>query len=279
VERVAFLIERTNEHISCLLNPEDLILRRVAGIRARQSIGGHLTGNGLSDDPLIYTGGGHTEIVLNLLFDTQIAGSTVETDDVRNLTSPLWNLTENRQDINGLLIPPQVRFLWGRHWNIPCVIVSISERLDDFTAQAAPQRSWLRMKMLRVQDEVESAQAQQPTALEMLSEIADPSDLQEWEAAVAEGDVTYHEIMQGDRLDDLAMRYYGDPGYWRLLALFNNVRNPNELDPGSVLVAPPTPQVVWRLIQSSGAESDDTLLFPFSSIRRFDPLTMLRTRL
>ena len=40
MERVAFLIEETNERLRCLLNPETLVLRRTAGVRPRQSATG-----------------------------------------------------------------------------------------------------------------------------------------------------------------------------------------------------------------------------------------------
>ena len=60
MERVAFLIEDTNERLSCLLNPENLVVRRIAGVQPRRSAAGQLTGVGLADDPLLYTGGGRT---------------------------------------------------------------------------------------------------------------------------------------------------------------------------------------------------------------------------
>jgi hypothetical protein len=57
MERVVFLVEDTGERIACLLNPESLVLRRRAGIRQRESGGGVVTGNRMTDDSLIYTGG------------------------------------------------------------------------------------------------------------------------------------------------------------------------------------------------------------------------------
>jgi hypothetical protein len=36
MERVAFLLERSGERISCLLNPENLEARRTAGVRTRR---------------------------------------------------------------------------------------------------------------------------------------------------------------------------------------------------------------------------------------------------
>src|SRR5262245_31697112 len=122
MERVAFLIESSGERIGCLLNPETVIRRRVAGVRPRRSIGGLLTGSASADDQLLYTGGGSTELQLELLFDVSISGSTIATDDVRDLTEPLWNLAENARSNDGETRPPMARFIWGKSWNIPGII-------------------------------------------------------------------------------------------------------------------------------------------------------------
>src|SRR5438132_13528251 len=95
MERVAFLIEETGVRLGCLLNPEGLVTRRIAGVRRRRSLSGHLTGTQLADDPLLYTGGGRMELELDLLFDVSLAGSSITSDDVRDLTRPLWDLGEN----------------------------------------------------------------------------------------------------------------------------------------------------------------------------------------
>src|SRR5258707_11741469 len=109
MERAAFLIDETNERLGCLLNPADLVMRRVAGVVARNSVGGHFTGSGLRDDPLLYTGGGKTILELHLLFDVSLAGSSLQSSDVRDLTGPLWNLVESMQNASGSRRPPLVR--------------------------------------------------------------------------------------------------------------------------------------------------------------------------
>ncbi len=111
MERVAFLIEETGERIACMLNPEDMVVRRLAGVRPRRSSGGALTGAGLADDPLLFTGGGMTELHLNLLFDVSLAGSSARVKDVRDLTYPLWQLAENAADEQNYGRPPLVRFI------------------------------------------------------------------------------------------------------------------------------------------------------------------------
>ncbi len=128
MERVAFLLETTGERLGCLLNPDSLIVRRLAGVRLRQGSGGTLTGVGMSDDRLLYTGGGTTELGLDLLFDVSLSGSSVQTEDVRDLTRPLWNLAENATESSRYGRPPTMRFVWGKSWNIPAIVAGIAER-------------------------------------------------------------------------------------------------------------------------------------------------------
>ncbi|MDQ5824434.1 MAG: hypothetical protein M3441_09545 [Chloroflexota bacterium] len=154
MERVAFLIEDTGERLGALLNPESLLMRRVAGVRPRRSISGPLSGAGLSDDPLLYTGGGRTELEFELLFDVTMAGSSLLTGNVRELTSPLWELSENKGSPgSGAYAQPRlVRFVWGKTWNVLGIVTAVAERLEQFNAEGAPQRSWLRMRLVRVSE-------------------------------------------------------------------------------------------------------------------------------
>jgi hypothetical protein len=180
MERVAFLVEETNERLRCLLNPETLVLRRTAGVRPRQSAAGQVTGIGLADDPLLYTGGGRTELDLDLLFDVTLPGSSVTSEDVRDLTAPLWRLAENSQPTAGASRPPLVRLIWGKSWNIPGIIVAVAERLEHFTAAGVPRRSWLRLRLLRVETPAVSAAAAGPVNLSLQTasvSLATPSAL------------------------------------------------------------------------------------------------------
>lgn len=271
MERVAFLLEETNERLVCLLNPESLEIRRVAGVRTRASAGGQLTGVGLADDPLLYTGGGRTELELELLFDVALAGSTVTTDDVRTLTAPFWNLSENRQTNGSYGRLPLVRFIWGKHWNIPGVVVSVAERMELFTAEGAPQRSWLRMRMLRVQE------PDVPVPPPAPAELATPA-LETLETELEGEAVRYHEVLEGERLDDIATQRYGLPSYWRLIAEFNNIADPFELPAGMILVIPPAPDAVWWLLRTED-ELSEVASETFSSLLRLRPVSPLRITL
>lgn len=246
MERVTFLIEESNQRFSCLLNPESLIIRRAAGLQTRRSSGGKLTGGGLNDDPIIFTGGGRTEMEMDLLFDIALASPPDVIHDVRDLTGPLWRLTEN--SIPGAYsAPPLVRFIWGKSWNIPGMVTALSERLEYFTADGTPQRSWLRMRMVRVNEQ----EPQETPSVPPLPEIEATSPLDtatqpgvETEEEVETIEATGGEGEQGEgvRLDLIAFEVFGDPSYWRLIAAYNGIADPMNVPSGTILRIPPRPE-------------------------------------
>jgi hypothetical protein len=236
MDRVAFLVEPGGPRLAAMLNPNSVLVRRQAGLSARKSAGGKLTGAAAADDPLLFTGGGRTELTLDLLFDISVAGSTVTTDDVRVLTAPFWDLSESTVGRDGLPTAPTVRFVWGKSWNVPGLVSAVAERLEQFTAAGAPQRSWLRMRLLRVSDR-EPGESSAPAPLQA---PGDPS-------AVPEEQIVAHQVVgggqdeeaAGERLEDIAFVHYGDPSAWRVIAAFNGIADPARIPPGTILRIPP----------------------------------------
>ncbi len=244
MERVGFIIEQTGERLGCLLNPESVVMRRQAGVAPLRTGGGLVTGTALSDDPLLFTGGGTTELTLDLLFDVSLAGSSVTTEDVRELTGPLWALAENARHSEGYGRPPLARFVWGKAWNVPGVVSAVAERLAYFTADGVPRRSWLRLRLLRVADSASDSSGgalSPPAVSEPFPPEPSPSLIEQ---------ATTHVItsglpgagggppIAGERLDELAFRYYGDAALWRLLAWVNGVQDPLQMEAGNRLAIP-----------------------------------------
>lgn len=250
MERVAFLLESTGERIGCMLNPETLLVQRSAGVRPRRAGVGLVAGAGLSDEPLLYTGGGSTALTLDLLFDVTLPGSSRQEQDVRSLTGPLWNLAENAGPEGSFGRPPVARFVWGKTWNIPGVVAEIAERLEAFGADGAPRRSWVRLRFLRtpeprVPDPPESVPGAGVDGAIPEEDVLPPD---------APGDeLRLHEVAGGaageeaedlggqglgDRLDVLAARYLGSAALWRLLAQLNGIGDPSALRPGQLLRIP-----------------------------------------
>jgi hypothetical protein len=244
VERVAFLLEQTGERLGCLLNPESLIVRRTAGVRSRSGGRGSLTSAGLNDDPLLYTGGGITEMILDLLFDVTLDTSPAPAEDVRTLTRPLFELAEGKVAIDGVAQPPIVRFVWGKQWNVPGVVTAVAERLEQFTADGAPQRSWLRMRLVRVTEpNTDRALTEAPPLtlgqdLDISPELAEVHEVLGGGSADTSAD-EQGDVPGGERLDEIAFKRYGDCRFWRLIANFNGVENPLEIAAGRLLLLPP----------------------------------------
>jgi hypothetical protein len=238
MERVAFLIEPGGERIGCLLNPETLVIRRVAGLQPRRALGGSLPWGGPGDDPLLFTGGGSTELTLDLLFDVSLSDSTLQTEDVRELTDPLWRLAENGLREDGSMRPSLARLVWGKWLNYLGVVAAVAERLEQFTSTGAPRRSWLRMRLLRVEDETgpkEPVLASEPPDADVVAAALGPED---YEAHTVLGASEEEGAPGGQRLDEIAYQRYGDPSLWRLVAGLNGVADPNSLPAGQVLRLP-----------------------------------------
>ncbi|MFG1919451.1 hypothetical protein [Micromonospora sp. NPDC048898] len=235
MERVAFLIDSSGERVDCLLNPETVQVTRLAGVRHRGVAGGQLSGAGLADDPLVFTGGGRTELVLDLLFDVDFVQTQVRPVDVRVLTRPLWMLAENSTAEHGWLRPPLVRLVWGKTWNVPGVIVAVAERFDAFTGTGSPRRSWLRLKLVRVAETADQAEA---GFAEELAAANTPT-VAPGSAVIAAGDGAAEPGRSGVRFDLLANDALGSPLRWRLLAEHNRITDPLAVPAGTTLAVPP----------------------------------------
>lgn len=241
MERIVFLVEGTSQRIGCLLNPSSFTVQRNAGLRPLHSLGGAAASAPFRDDPLLFTGGGRTEISLDLLFDVSVPGSSVQSEDVRDLTRPLVELTENLQPPRaGYASLPRVRVLWGKALNVAAVVSAVSERFEHFTRVGVPRRSWLRMNLIRVHDD-ESAL---PAPSEDLLTGATPSA----PLPAVEPAPQSHAVIGGargeddtslDRIDSLAERIFGDVRHWRLLAERADLDDPLRIPSGTLIQLAP----------------------------------------
>jgi Contractile injection system tube protein len=263
MDRAAFLIRdprrrSTTERISCLLNPSTLSFRRVAGLQLRRSLAGAVTQDGLRDDPLIQTGGGVTELRLDLLFDVDVPGTWLarprnelaadgEDDrDVRDLTRPLWDLAENLVHPGAVAGPPRVDFFWGKRLQFPAVVAAVAERLERFTASGIPRRSFLRLRLLRADDEIvreELPPLELPgvTALTALirPEPEPDSPLDVLPLAEQPPAETYESyVSPGHPMFLTAYFFFGDPSRWTAIAEANPDVDPVFVPPGTVLRIP-----------------------------------------
>lgn len=232
MERVAFLLEETGEHLRCLLNPETVVMSRTAGVEPRRSAGGRLTGAALADDPLLFTGGGRTELRLDLLFDVDLVPSQTVVGDVRQMTRPIWRLAENSAETRRRRRPPAARFVWGRSWNIPGVVTEVAERFDRFAPDGAPLRSWMRLLFVRVGAGADEAGGENYELAQRLphvnvgaASVGSLPVLGDGEQPAA-GDPAAPPSVWPVDLGLLSQSAYGTPLLWKALCAHNGIDDP-----------------------------------------------------
>lgn len=245
MERVTFLVEATGQRLGCLLNPATLTSTRRAGVRTRAGAAGSIAGRGLSDDPLIDVGGGVTELELDLLFDVGVAGSTVVSNDVRDLTRPLWDLAETHARPEGGR-PPVVQFFWGKREGFAGVVLAVAERLERFDAEGVAGRSWLRMRLRRMARPSGPRDARHTDPLDGIRTSA--RDASSGDGSVVMGPLAGGTARVGDdatpavpgvsRLDAVAALQFGDASLWRWIAEVNDLDDPARVDPDTRLRLP-----------------------------------------
>lgn len=279
MEKVAFIVEETGQWISCMLNPEHIVVRRTAGLAPRRTGAGIVAGPARSDSPLLHTGGGRTELDLQLLFDVDLVpapivppppppvptvgeeGADSLTDeaavvppapappppprrDVRDHTRPLWQLAEN--SAGGGRGGPHVRMVLGKEWNMLAVVEALAERFERFDASGTPGRSWLTMRLVRVPDP-------NPPAPETPAPVAIPDAAAA--AAAAAAPAAIHPVLGagpalegeqaigGETLPEIAARFFnGRAALWRWIADVNLLDDLIWPEPGRDLIIPPAPE-------------------------------------
>lgn len=237
MERVVFLDDQTGAQVQCLLNPETITLRRTAGLTELPFDGAPVGATGLSDTPVVATGGGRTEIELDLLFDVDLLTGDAPPDDVRTLTLPLWRLCENSVEVKARRQVPHVWLLWGRAWSLLCVIEAIAERFDSIAPSGAPGRSWIRLRARRVNDSVLTLE---PTAPATTPSSQGTPGADRATAITVTGDGATTDDL-GARIDLIAAELVGDPAAWPELCEANGIEDPLRIPAGTVLSTGGTP--------------------------------------
>lgn len=236
MERINFLVDETGERVTCLLNPETVTMRRWSGIADLPAEMAPLSASTMSDTPVIFTGGGRTELDLELLFDIDL-DPREGIDDVRDLTLPLWQMSENAVQAPHRVMAPKVWVLWGREWSFLSVIESIAERFENMDSSGAPHRSWMSLRARRVSDK--TFPGDMPAAGVPASKPRRSSETAE--TVVTSGDGGTAGGFEGVRPDHVATQLSGDPRNWRSVCAENDIDNPMGIPAGTVLRRPEAP--------------------------------------
>ncbi|HEY3291598.1 MAG TPA: hypothetical protein VGK87_15815 [Anaerolineae bacterium] len=168
-----------------------------------------------------FQGGEAPRLKMSLFFDTSAIGYT----DVRFYTDLLVALTV----INPLtkltgLRPSLVKFIWGGFslsltMAFTAYIPDVSIKFTMFLPEGTPIRAEAEVEFVAVSSMLPF---QNPTSRSDARSI--------WV------------VTEGQTLDWIAAQNYGDPAYWRHIAVTNNLMNPRDLKAGQVLKILPLPE-------------------------------------
>jgi nucleoid-associated protein YgaU len=166
---------------------------------------------GLSNPILQFVNGNAQVLTMDLLFDTYTDGGG---RNVLEVTGPFTDLVSVEGTVHA---PPRVEFRWGV-FHFVAVVEKISQKFTMFLSDGTPVRSTLSVTF-----------HQYKTIAEQLQDPRRNS-----------ADKTKRRVLEAhDSVWLMAAREYGDPAFWRVIALANDIDDPRRIEPGTVLVLPP----------------------------------------
>jgi nucleoid-associated protein YgaU len=212
VEKAKIVNLDTNDIIECLFNPNAYTFERSNTWTQKQVKGENVP-------HLEFGGGSSATLTMQLFLDTSTTGGDVRatTEKIRKL----MDIDQNAKDMTTVKgRPPMVEFRWGQIWTFKAVITRLTENCTLFRDDGIPVRATLDVSFLQAKEQGVYA-AQNPTTM-------GTSGYKRWV------------VKEGDSIDWIAFREYGNSAMWRYLADINNLDDPGKLRPGQVLViAPP----------------------------------------
>jgi hypothetical protein len=208
----AFLEIETGGRIDCLFNPAQLSLTK-ANNWVADLVPGRAAPN------LYFTGGLGGTLATALAFDTTATGAAV-TDHTGKLLKLMAvdQKLPGYDNATGRGRPPWVKFHWGDFHSFAGVIADLHIDFTFFSANGTPLRAKAAL-VLRQYSEEGDYGPQNPT-----SGTPEPERV--------------HRVRSGETLDRIAAAYYGDSGRWRAVAAANQIEDPLNLSPGTVLAIP-----------------------------------------
>jgi nucleoid-associated protein YgaU len=148
---------------------------------------------------------------IELFFDTYEQGA-----DVRSHTNEIVQLMDPAIDYKGKKVPPVCVFSWGG-FNFRGIVEKVTQNFTLFFNDGKPARAVLTVGFKQFNYPSEQARGNPP---------GDPTKVRI--------------IKEGETLNLIAAREYGDPALWRLIADQNRetIRNPRDLKAGTTIVIP-----------------------------------------
>jgi Contractile injection system tube protein/LysM domain len=173
-----------------------------------------------------FGGGKPREMQVNLLLDQSLS-QPAPGASVKELADKLLKMMDVPSGAGGgaaNAVPPLVTFTWGDVPSFKAACTSLTITFNLFAPNGTPIRA-----------DVKLALTQAETATSASSNSANKKGNP---TTRSEGGLGVHVIKDGDSLQSIAHRSYGDPNRWRLIAEANGIDNPLHLRRGTPLNLP-----------------------------------------
>jgi hypothetical protein len=205
------------EEIQALFNPTEFTITK---------------GNNWTFDPVKGTslpsgkfgGGKPREMQVSLLLDQTLPNGG---KSVKDITDSLFKMMEVPSGAGGggaNAVPPLVTFQWGEMIPFKAACTSLTVAFQLFKPNGSPIRA-----------DVKLALTQAETATSASSKSANKKTNP---TTRSDGGLGVHVVRDGDSLQSIAHKTYGDPGRWRTVAEANGIDNPLHLRRGTPLNLP-----------------------------------------
>lgn len=225
----------TGEQLEVQFNPTELSYSKAAQLA-------EIAIPGLDSPVLQFIRGGAETLSVELLFDTTDGGMGDGAQSVTEKVDGFYQLVKQNQDTHA---PPRCRFSWGQPLpgpasvsglepsseasNAPfwftCLVESVERRFVLFSPQGIPLRARVAVKMREYK------------TVEQMVAYLHSADHTQWRV-----------LKRRDRLDQISSDAYDTPSEWRRIAEENDIDNPLQLTPGTILRIPPirSPSAIRR---------------------------------
>ena len=201
--------------IEVSFNPREITYKASPPVYKDKPAAGKIGGHRMS-----YAGNKSNELHMKLLFDTTMSGDNVYTEYIKFLVDLLTPDPDKKTHQ-----PPLCRFEWGKFtvgdMYFDAVLCNLDVDYTWFLANGKPVRAETKLTFRDPETPKGKHKGTNPTSRSEARSV--------WR------------VVEGQTLDWIAFKEYGDSAAWRHIALVNNLQNPRELRPGMILKLLPLP--------------------------------------
>lgn len=201
---------RKTEEVEVLFNPSQYELTDAAEYEDSEAT--------RKDCPTMnYKRGLPSTLSMELFFDTSavLTTSVFTSAKAKDVSKEVKKFTELVYVKGNLHAPPQVKFVWGS-LSFLGVVTKINSTYTKFTEEGMPVQAKLKVQFLQI-----------------------PRVGQEKKSPFESPDRTKHRTVREDfTIWDIANNEYGDASKWKIIAKANEIANPLNIPPGTVLKVP-----------------------------------------